>query len=317
LPARITLYNHFYTNLHHFLYEQAVRDSATAVEREPNSDEAPPATAELRPGDNSIPEGQRKPSRKLEGALAAAVAYYRNNLIPPHRGSLSFDSELVEIGRKISRSENVADLRERGLEEGLIEALVEAAPAYREKYWPEDERRNQAWMESARKRVMEKGEELAKTLALVYQCPWPKDPIRMDITGYAGPVGAYTTDPEAGPVRSVISSADARNQGLDAAEVIFHHASHALMKTVQDAIASECRSRNQPIPRDLWHALLYYTTGQYVQRAFGDRMTYAERYGLYRGRWARYLDLLRLHWQPYLDGRTSFDDAIARIIAAL
>jgi len=311
LPARITLYNHFYTNLHHFLYEQATKDSA------------PPSPIRTSPDSIGASRGDEPASppagltRQREGGLAAAVAYYRKNLTPPRRGNLSFDSELVEIGRKISRSENIADLRERGLEEGLIQALVKATPIYREKYWPEDERRNQAWMESARKLVTEKGDQLAKQLTLVYQSPWPKEPIRMDVTGYAGPSGVYTTPATAGPAHTVISSADPRNQGLDAAEVILHEASHALIKPVQDAIASECRSRNRPIPRDLWHALLFYTTGQLVQREFGDPLSYAERYGLYRGRWARYLELLRFYWQPYLDGRTNFDQAIASIIAAL
>lgn len=305
LPARITLYNHFYTNLHHFLYEQATKDSAP--------------TSPIRASPDSIGAGlarQREPGQQ-EGGLTAAVAYYRKNLTPPQRGELSFDSELIEIGLKISRSENIADLRERGLEEGLIQALVEATPVYRERYWPEDERRNQTWMESAKKLVMEKGEELAKKLTIVYQSPWPKEPIRMDVTGYAGPAGVYTSPATAGPAHTVISSADPRNQGLDAAEVIFHEASHALIKPVLDAISSECRSRNRPIPRDLWHALLFYTTGQLVQRELGGHLSYAERYGLYQGRWARYLEVLRLYWQPYLDGRTDFDQAIASIIAAL
>ena len=306
LPARIVLYNHFYTNLHHFLYERAVKSAASS-----GSEAAAPP---------------RRQSSSAEEGLAAAVAYYRKRLLPPRRGELAFDSELIEIGWKISRSDNAADLHERGLDEGLIQALEEAAPIYREKHWPQDERRNQAWMQTARKLVMEKGEELAKRLTEVYQSPWPKTPIRMDVTGYAGPFGVYTTAPEAGPMHTVISSADPRNQGMDAAEVIFHEASHALTKPVQDAIASECRSRNQPIPRELWHALLYYTTGQLVQQEFGEPhgttatgepMTYAERHGLYRGRWVRYLEVLRLYWQPYLDGRTDFDRAIARMIAAL
>ncbi len=299
LPARIVLHNHFYTNLHHFLYEQAKRNAASTSSRS----ETP-----------SRPPGSKRPR---EDGLAAAVEYYRKRLLPPRRGELAFDSELVEIGWKISRSEDVADLRERGLDEGLIQALEEAAPIYREKYWLEDEPRNQAWMESARKLVTEKGEELAKKLTEVYLSPWPKAPIHMDVTGYAGPFGVYTTAPEAGPMHTVISSADPRNQGIDAAEVILHEASHALIKPVQDAIASECRSRNQPIPRELWHALLYYTTGQLVQREFGEHLTYAERHGLYRGRWARYLDVLRLYWQPYLDGKADFNQAIARMIAAL
>src|SRR5260370_41475716 len=34
---------------------------------------------------------------------------------------------------------------------------------------------------------------------------------------------------------------------------------------VQDAIFREWRQRDKPIPRDLWHALLFYTTGEVIR----------------------------------------------------
>ncbi|MGH9678417.1 MAG: hypothetical protein ACRD4Y_00540, partial [Candidatus Acidiferrales bacterium] len=42
-------------------------------------------------------------------------------------------------------------------------------------------------------------------------------------------------------------------------------------------------------------------------------LTYATRFGLYSGAWSRFRGLLDLYWMPYLDGRISFDTAIARI----
>jgi len=40
-------------------------------------------------------------------------------------------------------------------------------------------------------------------------------------------------------------------------EVLFHEGSHALAGAVNEAIAREFRTRDKPIPRDLWHALLF------------------------------------------------------------
>jgi hypothetical protein len=46
-------------------------------------------------------------------------------------------------------------------------------------------------------------------------------------------------------------------------------------------------------------------------------MPYAKREGLYQRGWEGYLALLTRYWQPYLEGRATFDDAIARMVSAL
>jgi hypothetical protein len=115
-------------------------------------------------------------------------------------------------------------------------------------------------------------------------------------------------------------------------EVLFHEASHALAGAVTAAISREFRERDKPIPRDFWHALLFYTTGEIVRRdveygtmKFTDEkgdlpaayLPYAARFGLYSGSWEHFRGLLDLYWLPYLDGRVSFDTAIARLAGAM
>jgi len=40
------------------------------------------------------------------------------------------------------------------------------------------------------------------------------------------------------------------------------------------------------------------------------------REGLYKRGWDEYLKLLNRFWQPYLDNKVTFDDAIARMVSA-
>ena len=132
------------------------------------------------------------------------------------------------------------------------------------------------------------------------------------------------TTAENQPITITLSSTDPGNQGASGFEVLFHEASHALAERVSNTIARECRERGKPIPRDLWHALLFYTTGEVVQRALkssnaqaGSYAPYAVREGLYTRGWSGYLLLLERFWQSYLDGKTDFDAAIARMVSSL
>ena len=44
---------------------------------------------------------------------------------------------------------------------------------------------------------------------------------------------------------------------------------------------------------------------------------YAIREGIYQRGWDGYLKLLTQFWQPYLDGKSTFDDSIAHMVSAL
>ncbi len=159
----------------------------------------------------------------------------------------------------------------------------------------------------------------------------------MDVSAFANWSGAYTT---LDPLRVTISSLDPRNQDSAALEVLFHEASHGIAEPVEQAITRECKQRDKAIPRDLWHALIFYTTGEVIRPVMtaangqpasgtllaesGDGDTpgggytpYAVKEGLYQRGWDDYLKVLTRFWQPYLDGTASFDDAIARMVSSL
>lgn len=302
----------FWLNLHHTLYREArlKRDSRSA------------ANETLLPG--LTPAEQR--------VWQSAVAYYSQNYAGK---DLYFSLEMVLIKNQLGDFETCPDLSgisrrtcDAGLPQGLTRALQTAAPIYRAHLWPEHDRLNRRWVAAVAPLVRQNGLGLSHRLAEIYQTDWPKDRIRVDVTNFATSQGAYTT---LDPLRLTIDSTDPRNQGAEALEVLFHEASLGISNNVQDSIILECHQRNIPIPRDLWHALLFYTAGKVIRSAVAvapvpplngggsapPDAPYSLREGLYNRGWQEYYRVLNDYWQPYLDGHVGFEDAIAHMVSAL
>jgi hypothetical protein len=316
--ARFEFHSSFWLNLHLRLYEEARRRDGLAVTL--GGGAATPAPP-IAPPSNPAERKQ----------WDAAVNYYAATLA--HR-DLLFDNTLPAITDKLALLEDCPDLSDRagphcvsGLQPELLAALEAAAPVYHSREWPEQDRHNRLWVANVAPLVRDLSPTLSKKISRVYESDWPSAPIRVDVAGYAGPLGAYTT---LDPARITVSSEDPRNDELPGLEVLFHEASHLLAGKVQEQIARECNQQKKPIPRDLWHALIFYTTGVLVQQALESTgppisggggvpayIPYAQRNALYEPDWQSYEKLLRAYWQPYLDGKVDFQRAITTLVDGL
>jgi len=315
--ARFEFHSSFWLNLHLRLYEEARQRDGLAVTQGGGVPAAPPITPISNPAEQK--------------QWNAAVNYYAANVA---RRDLLFDNILPAITDRLALLEDCLDLSDRagphcvsGLQPELLAALEEAAPVYRSREWPGQDRHNRLWVANVAPLVRELSPALSKKISRVYQSDWPSAPIRVDVAGYAGPFGAYTT---LAPARITVSSEDPRNDELPGMEVLFHEASHLLAGKVEEQIAIECDRQKEPIPRDLWHALIFYTTGVLVQQALENTSSgvrgaggvpayipYARRNALYERDWQNYEKLLRAYWQPYLDGKTDFHQAIMQMVDGL
>jgi hypothetical protein len=319
----------FWLNLHHTLYRQArlQRSSATGANA---------VTTAAGMSNLSAAEGR---------AWNAALAFYAKAYADK---DLTVSLEMILIKNQLGDFETCEDLTgakkkscDAGLPAQLTQTLESAAPVYRAHLWTEHDRSNRRWITAVAPLIRRSGLDLSHRLAEIYQTPWPRERIRVDVTWFASSTGAYTT---LDPLRVTVSATDARNQGAEAFEVLFHEASHGIADVVQDAIFRECRQRDKPIPRDLWHALLFYTTGEVIRPLASSSTSspplsssgsenssgsssaaspssgyvpYAVREGLYKRGWENYLRILTQYWQPYLDGRVDFSDAVAHMVSAL
>jgi hypothetical protein len=324
----------FWVNLHHFLYHeararQAAKDArdATAKGLGPALKQAPGAVAALSSADQ----------RTWDDAIAYYSANYANK-------DLLVNIDLILLKNQLGDFEDCDELTgkkkprcDAGLP-GRIGPVLEGVSAiYRAHWWADQDRANRRWVARVAPLVREQGVGLSERLADIYQTHWPREKIRVDVCAYANAAGAYTS---LDPLRVTISSTDPRNQGPEALEVLFHESSHGIAEPVETAISRECKQRDKPIPRDLWHALIIYTTGEVLRPVFKDNtkdnaqekagggadpplqpvrpniVPYALHDVLSQRGWEEYHLLLVLYWQPYLDGKVNFEDAIAHLISA-
>jgi hypothetical protein len=313
----------FWVNLHHFLYHEArtrlaAKDSATTKPSGPVLKQSPAVTL----------------SASEQKLWNDAISYYIANYAGK---DLLVNIDLILLKNQVEDFEDCDELTGRkhpscdaGLPGKVGQILDSVAPIYRAHWWPDQDRANRRWVYRVAPMVREQGVGLSERLADIYQTQWPKEKIRVDVCAFANSAGAYTT---LDPLRVTIASTDPHNQGSEALEVLFHEASHGIAAPVEAAISRECKQREKPIPRDLWHALIVYTTGEVLRPVFqetpkpqgGDDTAAPPKPSavpnsladvLSQRGWDQYHVLLELYWQPYLDGKVSFDDAIAHLVSA-
>ena len=261
--------------------------------------------------------------RKADESLSVVEQRAWTNSILTYRNRFSDrvpweNEELTRINDTLSNS---GEMIPEGLQEDVAKALLQAAPVYRRMYWPSDDRSNKFWISTAEGLLRDAGEELAVAHGRAYGVVYPAR-IRVDVSPYAGPLGAYTTDAN-GFIHTTISSRDPNYQGFAALEMLLHEGSHAVVGpttgTIGTFINNLAIEKRLLVPRQLWHAILFYTSGELTKRALRDRgvaeyVPYATKKGMYDRAFTGLRQPLESFWQSYLDGHLTRDQALTAIV---
>ena|SRR5688572_19826043 len=203
-----------------------------------------------------------------------------------------------------------------------LAALNAALPAYRACWWEAHDRRNRAWIAQLLPRLRPHEDSIGARLARLYQNDWEK-PFPVDVVTFASSTGASTI---VEPHHINISAEDSSYRGDAGVEMVFHEASHTIIGSARDVIRrivsdSAAIGTAQP-PRDLAHALLFYTTGRVTQQRLAETGTrdyelYMYKEGVLERAWPELRVPMEQHWQAYLDGKTSLAEALRAIVAAV
>lgn len=297
----------FWINLHHFLYSNAVA--------------AAPAQ---RAGKVSLNNADKDELRQLtpgeKEIWNAAVAHYQHSLI---QRDLLFDNGMIDIKNELEDSEASRDLAAVSIPSDLKAVLLKAAPVYRRHFWPRHDSQNREWIAGLEKLIEKYGDGMRNALVKIYEVPWPGDPVRVDTVAYANWAGAYTT---VSPTRPTISTTDQANQGPAALEIVFHETSHGMMERVRNAIETAERAAASERPsgeaihfrRDLWHEVLFYTSGALVGQRIPGYVPYAEKNGLWARAWpGPDRSLISRTWTPHMEGTVGLQQSLANLVTEL
>jgi hypothetical protein len=296
-PFRV--YSAFWPNLHNVLW-------AEAWARRPSSTSKPSPAGKLpEPLGGELTAAERR-------AWDAAVQYYDRELADLH---LLF--EMGTIRQALIALPN--ELPKTGLKPAHHQVLERAAPIYRKYWWPEHDRANRAWIERMMSDVASLTPAVPERLARLYGSPWFTTSARVDVVRVGPREGAFTSLYPA-PAHITISSGKFEDAGWMGAEVLFHESSHALAGPVIEAFGAESRAQGKNT-RDLWHAALFYMTGEVVRQALASRGVSYEPYlyatSLLDRAWPEFKTPIETYCRAYVDGETSKADAIKRMVSAV
>ncbi len=247
-----------------------------------------------------------------------AVAYYAEIVSPKDafaREQFLLRVQLAGFDEELKKDE---DLQFTAIAAGFRAA---AAPAYRACRWAAQDAANRLWIEDVKTRLAATEQRIGARLEQLYAQPWDGLPIDVDIVQTVSWSGAnsISRDPKGGHLLISVE-----NPAVAAVEVVFHEASHLLMlraAPLRQALDVAAKAASWRLPGDLWHVVLFYTTGEAIRMILeeGGKPAYEPMlYGIFeRGDWAGYRSALEREWRPYVEGKKTLDAAATGLIHTL
>ncbi len=286
----------FWLNLHHFLYVLG-RAEAKLPDIERRAVVNAPSDQER--GLRTLPLEQQESWR-------AAVSIYARG---PSQLDAVFDEQLVTAAGNLVKAGDSLDGVD--LEDSWASALQQAAPIYRQVWWPEHHSANRDWVEEIQPLLEKHGKPVLDFVTRASGLPWPVAGFPVQISGYSNWAGAYSTEVNL----LVISSLDRELRGTTTGlEVVFHEAMHQWDQANLEALVTAARAQQVRFPRGLDHAMLFFTAGEAVRTVIPEHVPYAQQYGIWQRRLGQFLPMLEAAWRPYLHGLVSRDRALANLM---
>jgi hypothetical protein len=246
-------------------------------------------------------------------AWAAGVDFYE----PYATRDVLRDDGMVAIASALRDGEGRNSLDGIAIEPPLQSTLERLMPVYRTHVWPQHDRANREWIAAIAPLVDRFGAAISQSIAGAYGLAWPAEPMHVDLSVVAGPVGAFSVNRHI-----TISSSDPSYRGYRGLEMVFHEASHGLglFEALIQPLNRMAAEQKLTVPSQLWHSVLFYTAGEMTMRELkANGIEYspyanAALYDTMCG--AGCLARIREHWTPRLDGKRSVIESLSTLLLA-
>lgn len=203
------------------------------------------------------------------------------------------------------------------------ESMRAAFPAYRSCWWPDDDRRNREWIEAVAPLLRRAEGEVARRIAAVHGVEWSPGKIPIDVVPDVNFGGGNTV---VDPHHILLNSVRPGYQGFGGLEMVFHEASHTIVSPRSrgsiDALRRAAEAEGVELPRELWHAVLFFTAGavtrDVVRELWGEPYEpYMYSQGLFERAWPEWRAPLEASWLPYVRGAISLESAAGSLVRAV
>jgi len=256
-------YNHFWLNMHYFLYNRAVEYDGKKVEEffEKKHIAALP--------------------KEKQEQLADLLEFYRSHMIDQDLRTGGYHHSYKRWVVQYNEKERLP-VPEKGTEEH-IERLNQFAPLYRQYFWKKHKKANLKVFRQNRSLVKKLEHKAVQRLTELSQRQWEKEKIRVDLSYFSKLNRPFTTTrPTTHIVMESMKNHQPRGNWL---ELLFHEASHHLIFPsncfVGDAIkkAAGELGLSENAVRNMWHIYLFYFSGRVVEALLEEE--WEEDYELY------------------------------------
>lgn len=244
-------------------------------------------------------------------ALNSVVEFYRDSLVGK---DLLFDSLMRDFSDKLSRSNTVTT----NWQNTALNKLNVFSPYFVKLFWPTIEAENKAWFKSAKTELARLETVVIPELERIYQTKLPAEKITIDLVNYATWTGAYSYNDTYCHV--IFSSTHHSNKGELAAEVVFHETSHFLVDKLEQLIKLAAKGKNVKQNINLWHNMIFYTTGYVLERQYMKeaktftpyyvQMKFEEKFPDFKTS----VEACKLHWNPYCEEKIKLEESVKNIV---
>lgn len=286
----------FWLNLHHFLY---VLGRVEAKMPDITRDAVAGAPADEAEGLKALTDAERRAWRE-------SVTVYASGL---SRLETVFDRALYDVTNAVRRASPDRAASTLQIDVAVAGALDRAAPIYRKAWWPRHREGNRKWLQSMQEPLQQHGPRILAFVTRAYQEPWMAGGFPVNVSGWSNWAGAYSTYDSL----LVIATLNPGNQGLHGFEIMFHEAMHQWDEEIDARLLKIARANKLKFNDLLSHAMIFYTTGEAMKTVVPTHVPYAELAGIWKGRMGVFKPALDAHWKPYLEGKTTLDEALLAI----